>query len=90
MMPGHVLGVDPGGDQPIAEAQDPVGVEAVLGHQPAGTRLDLAAQVLEIGLGALGLGVDLGVAAGADLEVGHGLEPADQVGGIGVAVGRGV
>ena len=34
-----------------------------------------------------GLGMDLGVAAGADLEIGHRLEAGDQVGGVGVAVG---
>ena len=53
MMPGTYSAVDAGGDQPIAEAQDLVGVEAVLRHQPGGTRLDLAAQVVEVGLGAL-------------------------------------
>ncbi len=90
---------DPGDDGDVdaglAHLGEPVEVDLVveeeLADQELGAGLDLLAQIGDVGLGGGGLGVDLGVAGGADPEPARRLEAADEgreLGRAGEAAGR--
>src|SRR4051794_20055105 len=83
---GHELGRDARDLERVAEAEDAVGIEAVLADEAGRPGVDLALQVLEVGERAAGLGMHLGVAGDADLEVGDGPEARHEVAREGVAV----
>jgi hypothetical protein len=66
---------DPGRDHAIAQAQHRIGIEAVLRDRAVGAGIDLAPEVVEVGLGARGLGMRLRVSRDADLEIGGPANP---------------
>src|SRR5439155_15421042 len=58
-----------------------------LGDRPGGAGVELLLQIVEVVAGAARGGVGLGIGGDADLEIGDPLQPGDQVGGIGIAIG---
>src|SRR5690242_12217227 len=83
----HDRHVDAGLRRGLAEAQEVVALEEELGDAAVGAGIDLALQVLEVGIDARRIGMLLGIARDADLEVADLLQAGDQCGGIGVAAG---
>ena len=73
----------------VAEAQEVVGFEEELGDAAVGAGIDLALEVVEVGLGVGRIGMLFGIARDADLEVADLLQAGHQLGGIGVAAGMG-
>jgi hypothetical protein len=78
----HDRNGDPRRRRPIAKAQKEIDVEKVLGDRADGPGIDLALQVVDIVLGALRLGMGLGIGGDADLEIGDLPQPGDKIGGI--------
>ena len=86
---GHDGHRDPRLAGALDEAQVNLDVEEVLGDGPTRPGVDLAFQVIEVGLGTDRLGMGFGEGRDADLEIGYALEPGDQVVGAGIASGMG-
>ena len=71
----------------VAEAQEVVGLEEELSDAPIGAGIDLALQVLEVGLGVGRIWMLLGIARDADLERPDLLQASDQGGRILITTG---
>ena len=78
--------VNAGGARPIEKAEVAIDVEEELGDRPAGAGVDLALEVVDVGLRARRLRMRLRIGGDGNVEAGHPLQPGDQIGGIGVAV----
>ena len=71
--------------EPVAEAQETVGREEELGDRPVRASVDLAQQIVEIALRAVGIGMDLGIGGDRNFERRDCFQARNQLGGIGVA-----
>ena len=87
MMPGTIGTLMPAAAARSRKRRKSSALEEELGDAAVGAGIDLALQVLEVGLGVGRVGVLLGIARDADLEVADLLQAGDQFGGVGVAAG---
>ena len=89
MRPGTIGTSMPARAHAVEEAEEDLVVEEELGDGGGGTGVDLLLQHVEIGLDARRFRVLLRIAADRDLERRDGLDAAREVGGVGIAAGRG-
>ena len=84
--PGNDLDVHPGGGDAVAEAEEILGREEELADRAVGPGIDLALEMVEVGLGTGRFRVNLGIASDRNVERRDLLQPGDQIGGGGIAV----
>src|SRR5579864_2926776 len=85
--PGHDLDVHSGVGHCILEAQEAVGREEELRDRAVGAGVDLALQIVEVGLAGSRIRMDLGVSGDRNLERSNLLQAFDEGGCIGIAAG---
>ena len=78
--------VDAGGGGAVAEAEETFGGKEELADRAVGAGIDLALEMVEVGVGTGRLGMDLGIASDRNVERRDLLQARDQLGGIGIAL----
>ena len=85
-MPGNDRRVDPCRRRRVAKAQEAVGREEELRDRAGRPGIELALQIVEVGLRAIGVGMRFGIGGDRDFERRDCLQPGDQLDRIGIAL----